>query len=98
MAFGAYKMSKRDADRIQQHTGVPPEELEDHELEQAMDQLGIEKQQVTSEDQEEGGGTPTESTGTGSYLDELERLSQLKDQGVITEDEFEAKKKQILGL
>jgi hypothetical protein len=32
------------------------------------------------------------------YVAELERLSQLKDQGIITDDEFEAKKKQILGI
>ena len=31
-------------------------------------------------------------------LDELEKLAQLKKQGVITQTEFEAKKKQILGL
>ena len=32
------------------------------------------------------------------YMAELEQLSQLKNQGIITEEEFEAKKKQILGL
>lgn len=34
----------------------------------------------------------------GSYGDELTRLAELKQKGVITEQEFEAKKKQILGL
>lgn len=33
-----------------------------------------------------------------SYLDELERLAGLRDQGVITEEEFAAKKGQLLGL
>jgi Short C-terminal domain len=28
----------------------------------------------------------------------LEQLAQLKAQGIITEDEFQAKKKQILGI
>jgi membrane protease subunit (stomatin/prohibitin family) len=32
------------------------------------------------------------------YAAELEQLAQLKTQGIITEDEFEAKKKQILGI
>jgi hypothetical protein len=32
------------------------------------------------------------------YVQELERLAVLKDQGVITMDEFQAKKKQLLGL
>jgi hypothetical protein len=32
------------------------------------------------------------------YVGELERLSQLRDQGIVTDEEFEAKKKQILGI
>lgn len=40
---------------------------------------------------------PTSSTTTDSY-DELIKLKQLFDQGIINEAEFEAKKKQILGL
>jgi len=33
-----------------------------------------------------------------AYVAELEQLSQLKADGVISEEEFEAKKKQILGI
>lgn len=33
-----------------------------------------------------------------AYMGELEQLASLRDAGVLTEDEFEAKKKQILGL
>ena len=32
------------------------------------------------------------------YMGELERLSQLRDQGIITDEDFEAKKKQLLGI
>jgi hypothetical protein len=32
------------------------------------------------------------------YMAELEQLAQLKAQGIITDEEFEAKKKQLLGL
>src|SRR5215218_7702732 len=32
------------------------------------------------------------------YVSELERLAQLRDQGILTDDEFEAKKKQLLGI
>ncbi len=32
------------------------------------------------------------------YTAELEQLAQLKDQGILTQEEFEAKKKQILGI
>ena len=32
------------------------------------------------------------------YVGELERLAQLRDQGILSEEEFEAKKKQLLGI
>ncbi len=32
------------------------------------------------------------------YTAELEKLAQLKTQGILTDEEFSAKKKQILGL
>ena len=35
---------------------------------------------------------------THTNLDELEKLANLKEKGIITEDEFIAKKKQLLGL
>jgi Short C-terminal domain len=34
----------------------------------------------------------------GDYTAELERLAKLRDDGVITADDFEAKKKQLLGI
>lgn len=41
---------------------------------------------------------PATTAAEASYLDELERLAALRDQGVITEEEFAAKKGQLLGL
>jgi hypothetical protein len=48
---------------------------------------------------------PAETTAPGpsataepEYVGELERLAQLRDQGILSEEEFEAKKKQILGI
>jgi hypothetical protein len=32
------------------------------------------------------------------YMAELEKLAQMKQQGIITEEEFQAKKKQLLGI
>jgi Short C-terminal domain len=32
------------------------------------------------------------------YVAELEKLAQLKNQGILSDEEFEAKKKQVLGL
>jgi len=33
-----------------------------------------------------------------SYIEELEQLAVLRNKGVITEEEFVAKKRQILGI
>ena len=33
-----------------------------------------------------------------AYMAELAQLAQLRDQGILTPEEFEAKKKQVLGL
>jgi hypothetical protein len=101
VAFGAYKMSKKDADKIKEHTGTDPEDMSDEELEKAMAELHIEKQYRDESDQEAGENAPAQE-GQGSdepsYLDELERLAQLKDDGIITKEEFETKKQQLLDL
>ena len=41
---------------------------------------------------------PTEAPQTKSYVKELEELSALKEKGILSEEEFQAKKKQILNL
>lgn len=108
VGYGVYKFSTRDAQRIEEHTGVDPEELDDAELEQAMRDLNIEQQKVTSADLEQGGqqaasapaaAAPAAAAAGGgslSYLDELTKLASLHEQGILTDAEFDAKKKQIL--
>jgi hypothetical protein len=39
-----------------------------------------------------------EAAGEGDYTAELEKLAKLRDEGVISADDFEAKKKQLLGI
>ena len=94
LAFGAYKLSKRDTERVEEHTGKKAEELTDEQLEQAMDELGIEKETVSDEEWE-AAEAAEDKTG---YLDELERLGALHKQGILTDEEFTAKKKELLGL
>ena len=108
----AIKMSQQDAQRIEEHTGLPPEQLEDQDLEQAMQELAIQPQPLTPEEQaamaQQGGQPPAQaaqpanaaptSADQPDYLAELERLAELRDKGIVTEEEFEAKKQQLLGL
>jgi Short C-terminal domain len=41
---------------------------------------------------------PQATAAEADYTAELEKLAQLRDQGVITDADFEAKKKQLLGI
>ena len=107
----AIKMSQSDAQLVEEHTGQPAEDLTEEELLDAMERLGIQKLELTDEDQgamaADAGGTaehaapaapPPQPAPDDSYLDELERLAALRDQGIISEADFEAKKQQLLGL
>ena len=109
----AYKIGQSQAQQIQEHTGKPPEDLTQEELESAMDDLGIEEQELTPEDQaaieaeavDASPQTPAQpapsapsSGGAPDYIAELEKLADLRDRGIITSEEFDAKKKQLLGL
>lgn len=53
VAIGSKKMSAKNAQAIEEHTGVPPEELEDTDLQEAMQELGIPDEEV-SESEIEG--------------------------------------------
>ena len=53
VVFGVHKMSAGQAKQVEEHTGVPPEELEDEDLEAAMAELNIPKQELTDEDREQ---------------------------------------------
>jgi hypothetical protein len=53
------------------------------------------------------GAQPAQAAPSGSaaakspqadYIAELERLAELRDRGIISAEEFDAKKKQLLGL
>jgi len=123
VAYGAVKLSQKDAKRVEEHTGESVEELTEEDLVQAMEDLGIQSIDLTDEDkaalaseanqttvagakvtyqgQSQAVPPPTAAATTAaapSYLDELERLAALRDQGAITEEEFAAKKGQLLGL
>ena len=93
-----YKLSKKDTERIEEHTGQSAEDLTDEDLQQAMKDLNIQSQDLTDEDRAALGKQEAGAADEPSYLDELERLGQLRDEGIITDEEFEAKKQQLLGL
>lgn len=52
VAIGTKKMSAKHAEAIEAHTGIPPEELEDGDLQEAMAELGIPDENVSETDTE----------------------------------------------
>jgi hypothetical protein len=102
-AYAGVKLAQKDADRIEEYTGVPAEELSDEDLQGAMDELGIESMEMDEQDyaalEAEPDTAPAAAPGEEtSYLEELEKLAALRDQGIISDEDFEAKKGQLLGL
>lgn len=106
-AYGAVKLSQKDADRIEEQTGQSVEEMSEEDLVAAMEQLGIQSIELDDNDraiiadeasQASPDAEPAPTQAQPSYLDELEQLADLRDRGIISENEFEAKKQQLLGL
>jgi len=63
----------------------------------AQDQAAYDQQMAQQQAyaaQQQAAAAPAEP----DYAAELEKLAQLKNQGILSEEEFEAKKKQILGI
>lgn len=116
-AYGAYKLSQKDTEQVEEYTGKKAEDLSEEELVAAMEALGIQSIELTDEDKAaidaeaidedsgeaqitySGSSQPaSQPTSDESYLDELEKLADLRNRGIITEEEFETKKQQLLGL
>lgn len=62
------------------------------EVHAAMSNLLLERQQ------KQNNITVEEKTSSSSQADELKKFKDLLDNGIITQEEFDAKKKQLLGL
>lgn len=66
----------------------------------AQDQAAYDQQQAAYDQQvaAQQAAAAAAQPATPDYTAELQQLAQLKSQGIITEEEFEAKKRQILGI
>ena len=61
----------------------------------AQDQAAYEQQMAA---QQQAAPPPPAAAAEPDYAAELQKLADLKAAGILTEEEFEAKKKQILGI
>lgn len=65
------------------------------------DKLGMRQDFDRKEEEEPAQAAPAAAPASApepGYAAELERLAQLRDQGIVSEEEFAAKKKQLLGI
>ncbi|OGN98377.1 MAG: hypothetical protein A2Z71_11315 [Chloroflexi bacterium RBG_13_50_21] len=100
----AVKMSKSEAQQVEQHTGQMPEDLTEEQLDAAMEELGIEGQEPTDQEMnmleaEDQNAQPTSAYSPPSEDDmiaRLERLGTLKAQGLLTEEEYTQAKQKLL--
>ena len=102
----AYKLGKEQSQQILEYTGYPPEQLSEEDIKTAMTDLNIQSEPLDDTDRREmaavqAGGPPAASGPSGEendYIEELQQLADLRDEGVITTEEFETKKKRLLGI
>jgi hypothetical protein len=108
----AYKIGQSQARQIQEYTGYPPDQLSEEDLKAAMEDLEIEPEPLDEQDLQEVSNAQAAPSGPADspaaaapaaekppdYIEELKRLAELKDAGIISQEEFDSKKKQLLGL
>jgi hypothetical protein len=63
-----------------------------------QDQEAYEQQMAQQQAYAQQAAAQQAAPAAPDYAAELEQLAQLKAQGILTDEEFEAKKKQILGI
>jgi putative oligomerization/nucleic acid binding protein len=87
-------MSFRDRARQRLQNRAQPAQPEDDQEPQNGPPEDGQEQPSGQPEQQQDSSAPAQS----DYAAELEQLAQLKEQGILTEEEFTAKKKQILGI
>lgn len=68
----------------------------DYERDARLDQL--EQQQYEQQQQQQPMQQPASAGPTDENLAQLEKLAQLKDQGILTDEEFQQQKRKLLGM
>jgi hypothetical protein len=83
----AAALSAQQKAQIEKQTGRSVDDMSDEEIEAEMKKRAMAIPEGADEGKEED-----------DYTAELEKLAGLREKGIITDEEFQAKKKQILGL
>jgi hypothetical protein len=92
-----HHQQKRWARKEQEANQGPAMEQQLAEQQGQIEQLQQQQQYAPPPPQYTPPAAPAEQA-TPSYVEEIQRLATLRDQGFITTEDFEAKKKQLLGI
>ncbi len=92
----AEQLTEAELEAAMEHLGIEEEEITDADM-AAVEAEAIDDTPAPAPPPAAAPAAPAAS-GQPDYLEELKKLAELKDAGIVTEAEFEAKKKQLLGL
>ena len=90
-------MAERGASRMQARQGYRTMSRMQRRRSAIQGGVGM-REDFSREEPAETAASAPSGTSEPEYVGELERLAQLREQGILSEEEFEAKKKQILGI
>ena len=90
-------MAGRGANRMQARQGYRTMSRMQRRRSFVQSKVGM-KEDFSSREEPAETTEATPAPAEPEYVGELERLAQLRDQGILSDEEFEAKKKQILGI
>jgi hypothetical protein len=90
-------MAERGASRMQARQSYRTMARMQRRRSFVQDKVGM-REDFSREEQPAEAAAPAPAAPEPGYVGELERLAQLRDQGILSEEEFEAKKKQLLGI
>jgi hypothetical protein len=91
-------MAERGANRMQARQGYRTMARMQRRRSFVQSRVGMREDFSREESLETPAPAAPAATSEPEYVGELERLAQLREQGILSEEEFEAKKKQILGI
>ena len=95
----AYKLGKNQTKQVEEASGMPIEEMTDEEIQKYVKENNIETEPLDENDKAAiAEASDKDVDDKPDYMVELQKLADLHDQGILTDEEFEAKKKQVLGL
>jgi hypothetical protein len=92
----AEELTDEELAQATQQLGIQPEEMSDQEWDQ-VEASDAEEDAADPDDADPDDAEPAAAAAAEpDYIDQLQRLADLRDKGILTDEEFEAKKKQIL--